>query len=43
MSNQLDEHFSRYCHRVLGVANYVLTTSKSGAKNTYTRVSFWSQ
>lgn len=43
MSNQLDEHFSGYCHRVLWVANYVLTTSKIGAKNTYTRVSFWSQ
>ena len=43
MSNQLDEHFSRYCHRVLWVANYVLTTSKIGAKNTYTRVSFFKQ
>ena len=43
ISNQLDVHFSRYCHRFLWVANYILTTSKSGVKNTYTCVSFFKQ
>ena len=43
ITNQLDVHFSRYCHRFLWVANYILTTSKSGVKNTYTCVSFFKQ